>query len=77
MNKIRRAALVEIALKLEDIYNVLVDLAEEEEQYRDNMPENLKQSARYEKSENASSYIGDALESIESAIADLGEAYEC
>ena len=41
MNKLRRKNLQEIIDQLEELKGCLEDLAEEEEEYRDNMPENL------------------------------------
>ena len=48
MNNIRRKSLRDIAEQLEELKASLEELQEEEEEYRDNMPENLQGSERYE-----------------------------
>lgn len=53
-----------LAGKLDDLYNWLDELKSEEEEYRDNIPENLQGGIRYEESEEASDnmeYASDAL----------------
>lgn len=71
MNNIRRKEIREIideletlAGKLDDLYSWLDELKSEEEEYRDNIPENLQGGIRYEESEEASDnmeYASDAL----------------
>ena len=53
-----------MAGKLDDLYSWLDELKSEEEEYRDNIPENLQGGIRYEESEEASDnmeYASDAL----------------
>lgn len=73
MNDTRRKAIKEVMDRLETIKEDLECIIEEEDEYRDNMPDNLKNSERYETSEMDSSYLSEVLESVESAIGDLGE----
>ena len=61
MNKIRRKAIEEIREQLEELKASLEDLQEEEEEYRDNMPDNLQGSERYEKADEAVSNMEDAV----------------
>lgn len=71
MNNIRRKEirgiideLETLAGKLDDLYSWLDELKSEEEEYRDNIPENLQGGIRYEESEEASDnmeYASDAL----------------
>lgn len=68
MNRIRRKALAEIQAKIEELQNDLQVLLEEEEEYRDNMPENLQGSERYEKTDTACDNIGSALDGLQEAI---------
>ena len=75
MNKLRRKALQEIFDKLSDLREEVESLMQEEEENRENMPENLQGSERYEQSETASynmeeaaEYIFSACESIENAM---------
>lgn len=67
MNKARRKTLDEIRDQIQDLRDQLEEVMNEEEEYRDNMPENLQNSERYEIAENACSNLDDALSSIESA----------
>ena len=53
MNNTRRKKLAHIQDKLREIQDELQELMEEEEEYRDNMPENLQESERYEKADEA------------------------
>lgn len=48
MNRERRKNLQSIADQLEELKSSLEDLQSEEEDYRDNIPENLQGSERYE-----------------------------
>lgn len=71
MNNIRRKEirgiideLETLAGKLDDLYSWLDELKSEEEEYRDNIPENLQGGIRYEESAEASDnmeYASDAL----------------
>lgn len=47
MNKIRRKNLQSIIDQLEELKGSLEDLQAEEEEYRDNIPENMQESERY------------------------------
>lgn len=76
MNNARRKALSEIAEQIESLRDELEDLRNDEDEYRDNMPENLQCSARYEQSEEASGNMGDALSYLEDAISSIGEITE-
>lgn len=51
MNKIRRKELQSVIDQLEELKDSLETLMSEEEEYRDNMPENLQGSVRYEAAE--------------------------
>lgn len=62
MNKIRRKALQEIYDKLSDLREELEAIKDEEDESRENMPENLQGSERYEQSETASGNIDEAME---------------
>ena len=53
MNKIRRKSLQAIIDQLEELKGSLEDLQAEEEEYRDNIPENMQESERYEKADEA------------------------
>ena len=53
MNKVRRKALADLVEQFEVLKEELESLMEEEEEYRDNMPENLQGSELYEKADAA------------------------
>lgn len=74
MNRIRRKALNDIKDKIEMLRCTLEQLAEEEEEYRDNMPENLQGSERYEKADEACDSLNSALDSLDEAVEHIDEA---
>ena len=57
MNRERRKNLRGIADQLEELKASLEELQSEEEEYRDNIPENMQGSERYEAAEEAISNI--------------------
>ena len=74
MNKIRRKQLDEIISKIGEVRDELESIMNDEEEYRDNMPENLQGSERYEISDNACSEMQAALDSLEEAISSVEES---
>lgn len=76
MNKIRRKALQDIHDKLTDLSAELEALKDEEDEYRENMPENLQGSERYEQSETASYNIDDAIQNITTACDSIESAMD-
>ena len=76
MNRIRRKQLAAIMEKLEELKADLETLKEEEEDYRDNMPENLQLSERYDKADNACDCLDGAVSSIEEAISYVEDSME-
>lgn len=77
MNKERRKSLREIQSKLERLGQDLEALKEEEEEYRDNMPENLQESERYQRADEVCDLLQEALESMDNAYQQIEEAVEC
>lgn len=76
MNNLRRKT-------LQDLYNIITDakdnldeVRDEEECYKDNMPENLQNSERYEKAEAAVDALENAICSLEEALDSIEEAKE-
>lgn len=65
MNKIRRKNLQAIIDQLEELKGSLEDLQAEEEEYRDNMPENLQGSERYERADTACDGLEEAVSGLE------------
>ena len=76
MNKIRRKALQEIYDKLSDLREELETIKDEEDESRENMPENLQGSERYEQSETASGNIDEAMEYLSSACDSIESAMD-
>ena len=81
MNKARRKSLGELIERLEalkdEIETISSDLEgfkDEEEEYRDNMPENLTGSVRYEAADNAISEMEYALSSLEEISDSINDA---
>lgn len=80
MNNVRRKQLKNLANRisimndiqdtshLQEYYSILEDIKNDEEEYYDNMPENLQGSMRGMDSEEAISNMDDALEVLEQAI---------
>ena len=77
MNKERRKSLREIQSKLDRLGQDLETLKEEEEEYRDNMPENLQESDRYQRADEVCDLLQEALESMDNAYQQIEEAVKC
>lgn len=76
MNKVRRKALQDILDKISELQEELEAIKGEEDESRENMPENLQGSERYEQSETASSDMEEAIEYLSSACDSIESAME-
>jgi len=76
MNKLRRKQLDEVIDKINNIKDELETIMNDEEEYKDNMPENLQGSERYEIAEAACDSMQEALDLLEDAISSIEEAKE-
>lgn len=76
MNKIRRKNLQSIIDQLEELKSSLEGLQAEEEEYRDNIPENMQGSERYEKADEASGNLSGAVDNLEEVISGIKAAIE-
>ena len=76
MNKARRKALDEVISKIEEAKELLENLQAEEEEYRDNMPENLRGSERYEAADAAVDNMSSAVDALDEAISSIESAQE-
>lgn len=74
MNKVRRKRIDEVISKLQDLQSEINDILEEETDYRDNIPENMQQSERYENAENNCDNLQYASDSIDEAVSYLEES---
>jgi hypothetical protein len=76
MNNVRRKQLREIISKLTDNAEEIRSVASEEEDYRDNMHENLHGSEKHDKADIAASDLNEAADSIDAAIGLIEGAIE-
>lgn len=76
MNKMRRKQLDEVIAKITAAKDLLETLQEEEEEYRDNMPENLSGSEKYEAADAAADNMSSAVDSLDEAISCIESAQE-
>lgn len=76
MNKARRKSIEEITNKIYELKEKIEMLQDEEQEYFDNMPENLQGSERGEIAENAIGSFGEAIDYLENAIESLDTAAE-
>ena len=68
MNANRRKEIAKIVTELEELKSRLETVLEEEQEYYDNVPENLQNSERYQESEEYISYMEDAVSEFDSII---------
>lgn len=76
MNKARRKELNEVIKKIEDAKELLENIMCDEEEYRDNMPENLQSSEKYERADEACYSMQEAIDQLEEAITNIESAQE-
>lgn len=76
MNKIRRKNLQTIIDRPEDIKADLEEITYEEEEYRDNIPENLQSSEKYERADEACDNLNDTADTLNEVIDSITTAME-
>ena len=76
MNKQRRKNIQSILDQIEEPKGSLEEAQAEEEVYRDNIPENLQGSARYEAADEACDTLGEAADGLGDIITSLEELSE-
>ncbi len=76
MNKYRRTGIRNIILKLEELKDDIEALLDEEQEYYDNMPENLQYGERGENSQSAIDSLEEAICNVDDCISNLEEAVE-
>lgn len=74
MNNKRRKQIDKAISMLTTASNFIESIRSDEEEYMDNMPENLQGSSRYSDAEDACNCLEDAISDIESAIDNLNSA---
>lgn len=75
MNKQRRRELQNIIDEIDILKSNLEDIQNEEE-YRDNIPENMQSSEKYEIAEAACDSMSEAIDNLEEAIGNIESAIE-
>ena len=76
MNKARRKTIQELYEIIKQAKDKLDAVRDEEEEYKDNIPENLQCSERYERAEAAVDALESAVSSLEEALDYIEEAQE-
>lgn len=76
MNRLRRKALAELAAQIEELRDQLDSIMCEESEYRDNIPENLQGSERYESACEACDNMDCAITALEEALEYIESASE-
>lgn len=76
MNKVRRKNLQSIADQLEYLKSQIEDICSDEEEYRDNIPDNMQESERYEKANEACDNLSEAVDNLEEVISSIEAAIE-
>lgn len=76
MNKQRRKQISELMQKVSDLKEELDEVLQEEQDYYDNMPENLQYSARGETSEEAICNLEEACSCLDDCISNLESSIE-
>lgn len=74
MNKLRRKQLEDVTAKLEEAKSLLESLMMEEEEYRDNMPENMVYGEKYDAADSACDAMQEAVDQIEEAVYSIERA---
>ena len=74
MNKQRRARIEEIVNQIGVLLYDLEEIRDEEQEYMDNMPENLQGSEKYEIAEEVVSNLESAIDSLNDAVDYANEA---
>ena len=76
MNKSRRKTLTNAMLQAQELKNVVANILSDEQQYLDNVPENLQATEAYSTAEAAVDALEGALEALESLLEYLADAAE-
>ena len=76
MNAERRKRINKVIEEIENLKSELEGIQEEEEDYRDNMPENLQGSERYERADANCENLYEAISNLEESASYLEEAQE-
>jgi hypothetical protein len=76
MNNPRRKTIDKIIASLDDIKNDVTGVGEEEQEYRDNAPENMMYSEKYERAEEVAQILEEISDEIYEIVTRLEEVKE-
>ena len=76
MNKARRKELGRAVELLEEAQSIIESCRDEEQEYMDNMPENLQESEKYYAAEEAVNNMDEAYDKIDEVINSVESAME-
>lgn len=76
MNNERRKKIDDLMTKLDELKTELSDIAADERDYFDNMPEKLQAGARGQKADAAADILEEGEQTLDDLIASLGDATE-
>lgn len=76
MNKARRKELAKATEMMNDARDIIESCMEEEQDYLDNMPENLQYSEKHEMAESAVESMENAIDKLEEAMQNVEDAME-
>lgn len=83
MNKERRKRIAELIAKLEtldsdlsSLHSDVEEIAEEEREYFDNMPDNMQQGEKGEAADTAANNLSEAKDALETARDEIGTALD-
>lgn len=76
MNKARRKELSRAVELLEEAQSIIESCRDEEQEYMDNMPENLQESEKYYAAEEAVNNMDEAYDKIDEVINSVESAME-
>ncbi len=74
MNNARRKRIRDAAEQMEQLKGEIESILEDEEEYMDNIPENMQGSERYETAETACENLQSAVDAMEEVLSSLEEA---
>ena len=74
MNKNRRKQIANLIVSLETIKSKIDNILSDEQEYLDNIPENLQCSERYDVADNAIGSLDLAISNVDEALSALEEA---
>lgn len=74
MNKERRKRIEEVTNQIDSLKGEIEDILSEEEEYKENIPENMQGGERFEIAEAACDNLQNAVDNIEEALSYLEEA---